>query len=254
MEEKILKLAEVFKEKTKKECYKVTVVDGEVGILDDKLGGNPYLPVGEEYPKDKSGEYMPLLLQVNLKNVDLKGYPKKGILEIFTDKALNWPCEYAIKYFEEGLEYQTEFPEIDVSKYILNTSFKIELEKTIAHMPIGDYRFNDVLCSAANELFGCSYTDYFDLEEFFGDSKWFDSFYEKLNNPGIVIGGYADFTQTDPRDYELENKDECLFKLDSNYDYDVFYIGDSGILFALISQEDIEECKFEEAVVDWDCC
>lgn len=77
MEEKILKLAEVFKEKTKKECYKVNVVDGEVGILDDKLGGKPYLPVGEEYPKDNSGEYMPLLLQVNLKNIDLKGYPKK---------------------------------------------------------------------------------------------------------------------------------------------------------------------------------
>ena len=56
MEEKILKLAEVFKEKTKKECYKVNVVDGEVGILDDKLGGKPYLPVGEEYPKDESGE------------------------------------------------------------------------------------------------------------------------------------------------------------------------------------------------------
>lgn len=254
MEEKILKLAEVFKEKTKKECYKVNVVDGDVGILDDKLGGKPYLPVGEEYPKDNSGEYMPLLLQVNLKNIDLKGYPKKGILEIFTDKDVNWPCEYVIKYFEEGLEYQTELPEIDTKNYILNTSVKIELEKTIAHMPIGDYRFNDVLCSTANELFGCSYTDYFDLEEFFDNPDWFDTFYGEIENPSIVIGGYADFTQTDPRDYELEDKDECLFKLDSNYDYDVFCIGDSGILFALISQEEIEECKFEEAVVDWDCC
>ena len=37
-------------------------------------------------PKDKDGNYMPLLLQVNLKNVDLVNFPKKGILEIFTDK------------------------------------------------------------------------------------------------------------------------------------------------------------------------
>ena len=156
MKEKFLKAIEIFKQKTVKECYKVSYEEKEVGILDDKLGGTPYLPINEEYPVTSKGTPMGLLLQVNLKNVDLKGYPKKGILEIFTDKDVNWPCEYVIKYFEEGLEYQTEFPKIDVSNYILNTSVKIELEKTIAHMPIGDYRFNDVLCSTANELFGFS--------------------------------------------------------------------------------------------------
>ena len=48
-----------------------------------------------------------------------------------------------------------------------------------------------------------------------------------------------------------ENRDECLFKLDSCGSYDKISIGDSGILFALISQEDIENKNFENAIVDW---
>ena len=31
-------------------------------------------------------------------------------------------------------------------------------------------------------------------------------------------------------------------------------IGDSGIIFAFISKEDIESGNFENAIVDWDCC
>lgn len=51
-----------------------------------------------------------------------------------------------------------------------------------------------------------------------------------------------------------ENKDECLFKLDSGMDFNKFMIGDAGILFTLISKEDITNCKFGKALVDWDCC
>ncbi len=84
MEEKFKKVVEKFKEATEKECYKVLLLEDAPGIMDDKIGGQPYLPIGEEYPKDKDGNFMPLLLQVNLKNVDLANFPKKGILEIFT--------------------------------------------------------------------------------------------------------------------------------------------------------------------------
>ena len=71
----------------------------------------------------------------------------------------------------------------------------------------------------------------------------------------MTLGGYADFTQTDPRAYEKEKTTltECLLKVDSCGDYE-FYIGDSGILSVLISKEDLEQCRFENAVLDWDCC
>lgn len=254
MEEKFNEVIKLFKERTEKECYKIEIVDSEPSILDDKIGGVPYLPIGEEYPQDDKGNYLALLLQVNLKNIDLKGYPQKGILEIFTDSEVDYPCRYSVKYFEEGLEYQKELPDIDLSDYIVNKSYKITLAKSISYMSVNDYRFNEVISSIVNEVFNTSFKYCGELDDYFGEFDWFDKLNNSYENNAITIGGYADFTQTDPRYDMSENKDECLFKLDSWADYDKIFIGDSGILFTLISQKDIEECKFENAFVDWDCC
>ena len=108
-QEKIDLITKKFEEKTRKDCYAIHFIDEEPKILDDKIGGKPYLPVGEKYPTDKKERPLPLMLQVNLKNVDLPNFPKKGILEIFTDT--NWPLNYQVKLFEEGLNYLTELPE-----------------------------------------------------------------------------------------------------------------------------------------------
>lgn len=72
--------------------------------LDDKIGGIPYLPTNEKWPVDKNGNQLSLLLQVNLRNVQLEDFPNAGILEIFTESPLNWPCEYVVKIFEDSLE------------------------------------------------------------------------------------------------------------------------------------------------------
>lgn len=47
MEEKFSKVIELFKEATKKECYKIDLVDEGPSILDNKLGGKPYLPMSD---------------------------------------------------------------------------------------------------------------------------------------------------------------------------------------------------------------
>ena len=57
--------------------------------------------------------------------------------------------------------------------------------------------------------------------------------------------------QEDPRTAK-DNRDECLFKLDSLFDKDV-YIGDNGILTVTISAENLKNCKIDKAVLDWDC-
>lgn len=254
MDEKFSKVIELFKEKTKKDCYKINTVDGEPSILDDKIGGKPYLPIGEEYPKDKKGNNLALLLQVNLKNIDLDGYPKKGILEIFTDAKVDYPCEYSIKYFNDELEYQTELPDIDISNYIVNKPYKIVLSKDTSYMPLNDYRFIKTFTPIVNEVFGTSIKNYGELDDYFDSFAWYDKLRDGYVNYAITLGGYADFTQSDPRFDMKENKDECLFKLDSWANYDKFFIGDSGILFVIISQKDVENCNFENAIVDWDCC
>ena len=47
MEEKFSKVIELSKEATKKECYKIDLVDEEPATLDDKLGGKPYMPMSD---------------------------------------------------------------------------------------------------------------------------------------------------------------------------------------------------------------
>ncbi len=254
MEEKFFKVVEMFKENTKKDCYKISLLEGEPTILDDKIGGKPYLPIGEEYPKNKNGEPLALLLQVNLKNIDLDGYPKKGILEIYTDKDVDYPCQYSIKYFKEDLEYQTDLPNVDSSHYIVRNGLKISLSKDICYMSINDYRFIKIMCDIVNQVYGTAFNTYDDLDDYFTEFSWYDKLSDECENPSITVGGYPDFTQQDPRYDIKENKDECLFKLDSMEDLKTFSIGDSGILFVLISKEDIQKCNFENGFVDWDCC
>ena len=253
MNDKLLKLIEVYKVKTQKECYRVEYVKEEPDILDNKIGGKPYLPVGVEYPKDKNGEYMPLLLQVNLKDIDWEGYPKNGILEIFIDKNLSWPCDYVIKFFKEGLEYQTIFPFIDLENFIVREALKINLFKDICHMPESDYRFIDTIISIIKEMYNVEVENIDDISDFFEDEDWQEKFYNIIKRHSITIGGYADFTQSDPRDSINSDMEECLFKLDSNEDFNLFLIGDCGILFALISKKALKDGAFDKGIIDWDC-
>lgn len=256
MKEKFLKAVEIFKEKTRKECYKIVLVDGEPSITDNKLGGTPYLPIGCSYPLDSDGNPMGLILQVDLKEVDLEGYPKVGILQVYADAKGNWPMQYEIKYLREGQEYRTDLPTIDDSSFYIVNPRKIKLEKAVAYMSFNDYRFFDIFCPILNEVFGTDLKNYGGVSDYFeenGFDEWVDVLLDNIDSPSACIGGYPDFTQDDPRplDRDLE---ECLFKLDSVLSFDDIYIGDSGIMFCFISKKDIETCNFENAFLDWDCC
>ena len=91
------------------------------------------------------------------------------------------------------------------------------------------------------------------LENFINDIRY-GNIYELMehNHPRACLGGYADFTQDDPR-YPEDNRDFCLFKLDSLL-HESLYIGDCGILTVTISPEDLKSGNVDKAVVDWDCC
>lgn len=248
----IEKILELFKERTKKECYSFEIEEDMPHILDNKIGGRPYIPLGEEYPLDKNGNPMVLLLQINLENIDLKNYNKEGILEIFVDRELSCPCEYKIKHFKNNLEYREDITEVE--NMIVQKPLKITLVKEVEHMPISDYRFVDTLSKIIEEVTGNKTNDVFEIEDFFTEND--TDMYEEFLNMNILFGdfgGYADFTQTDPRPLEdAPEKTECLFKIDSNL-ADEIMIGDSGIIFGLISKEDIEKERYENTVVDWDC-
>jgi len=252
----IEKIMELYKARTAKECYRIEIEEnGTPSIFDDKIGGLPYIPVGEEYPVDKNGDPMILLVQINLENIKLDGYQQEGILEIFIDKECSWPCDYKVKYFKNITEYRKDFSEINFENYIYEKPLKIKLIKDVEHMPLSDYRFVNVMAQVIKEVTGNELNSYSDIEEFF-EKNGYDMYDElqKINIFPANIGGYADFTQTDPRPIkDFEEKIECLVKIDSNLGHG-FMIGDSGIIFAFVSKEDIESRNFVNAIVDWDCC
>ena len=250
------KIMELYKERTKKECYRIEIEEGVTpSIMDDKIGGIPYLPVGEEYPLDKDNNPMILLIQINLANIQLEDYPQEGILEIFIDKECTWPCDYKIKYFKDITEYRNDLTEIDFNNYIYEQPLKIKLVKDIEHMPITDYSFSKVMAEVIKEVAGVELRNYHAIQDFFDRNGYdiYDELYTINLFPGN-ISGYADFTQTDPRPIKnAEDKVECLIKIDSNLEHGIM-IGDSGIIFSFISKEDIKSGNFTNAIVDWDCC
>ena len=245
--ENIYEIAMEYAEKTAKECYKLVKVEDETPfIMENKLGGMPYIPKGNRVPRDTNGNYMALLLQVNLGEVHLDGYPNTGILEIFGTKEIDWPQEFKILYFEENLEPELELPVVETENFFIVEPIKVELEKTIVHMPLTDYRATDVF----NEIirkYGVQVNSIYDLED-----EAIDRLQEAIIIAPATIGGYADFTQSDPRSEE-DDRNECLFKLDSLFDNNVF-IGDAGILTVTGSKEDLKEKYLDQFVLDWDCC
>ena len=254
-----VKLSEVikeYKELTKKECYGIEVIEDEIpDILDDKIGGTPYLPVGVEWP-----EGMNLLLLVNLKNIELEHFPKEGILEIFVSSDCDSPCETKVFIFDEGLEYQTDLPEQDMDEFFVTEALKIKLEKVIEHMPINNDEGNKKFCDMIKKYFDFqdeeieieefAQLDYY--EEFFEDQEDVEA-YNNIDD-GVTkanIGGYPAYTQENEGMFDL-NEDICIFKLDS-YLNDSVNIGDSGILNITMSMEDFKKRDFSNVSGYWDC-
>ncbi len=245
--ENIFEIVNEYAEKTAKECYKLIKVEDETPfIMESKLGGMPYIPKGKSVPRDTNGDYMALLLQINLSDIKMEGYPESGILEIFSSKKIDYPQEYKILYFEDNLEPELELPFVETEDFFVMKPMKVELKKTIVHMPLTDYRstsiFNEII-----KKYGTQINSIYDL-----DKDIINRLQDAIITVQATIGGYADFTQDDPR-MEEDNRDECLFKLDSLFDRNIF-IGDAGILTVTGSKEDLKENNFDSFVLDWDCC
>lgn len=258
-------MVEEYKARTTKPCMRLEFNEDEPTPLKNKIGGIPYLPVGEEWPTTKKGDRMALILQVNLKDVTLPDWPKEGILEVFGDNLSDWPNQYAVRLFKEGLEYQKNLTMPGVET-IVQKGYCFDMFPDTITMPLSDYRFEtvmvDIIKKKANVELKPKYKDISDwLEQFdFGTRKtksgktvkvhW--SEYVSKETPYLTIGGYANFTQYDIRDLG-DPRTECLFKIDSCYDWNIIDLGDAGIMSGVISPEDLKKSNFDKAEMTWDC-
>lgn len=256
---------------TKRDVVRLSFVDGEPSIFDSQLGGTPYWEDGNEYPLDKDGVPMFFLGQLNFSLLpNLSDLPKDGILQFFIsatdgifgldfDEQTNqanfrivfWGSPKLEKYIPAKIAYSFFSPD----KHTLPLYSKVKLAGA----------FEDDYWGSVDEYVGnflsVSADEKVEVLE--------DAIYEEeaLSGTGHKIGGYAFFTQSDPRPYVKNSPDKhfndtdnpwiLLLQLDSetaSWDNSIDLMwGDAGVANFFIRKNDLLNLDFSNVLYNWDC-
>ena len=216
-------------------------------IIQSKFLGFPYLPNDVQYPKDKKGKPMIMLAQINFAEIPyLAGYPTSGILQFFIPST-DWydMDDYKVLFHDNiTLAYQKDFAFLTKALYDecpVYCEHSLIFEKFVEYGGTEDCRFN-------LEFAG---KDYFDFYETLTkvEQKQMDNIFDAT---GHKIGGYAYFTQDDPRGYDSTKKsDVLLLQIDTD---DKIMFGDSGVANLFITPEHLRLKQLDKAYFNWDCC
>ncbi|WGH75797.1 DUF1963 domain-containing protein [Tenacibaculum tangerinum] len=232
----------------KAEPRKEAILEDKLNLKDSKFLGIPFYPKNKKYPRDKKEKPMIMVAQLNFEQIPaLEYFPKEGILQLFLSPT-DWYDEDATIIYHSKEELNQELLE----------DFSFIAIEDYEEMPI--YKLHQLFFEKDIDK-GGSEDSQFDFL-FNGESYW--SFTENLNETqetqfheyfdasGHKIGGYAEFTQADPRDYTSENKEDIqLLQIDTD---EHIMFGDSGLGHIFISRESLRLKDFSKAYFYWDCC
>ncbi len=252
----------------KKPMLMFSPVRADCGIFDSKLGGVPYYPRDMEYPAVLEGKLkgrpLHLLAQLNFGTIPhIEGFPESGILQLFVgcdgDDMMGMDFEdgtrqnrFRVIYHsdiitDESLLYSvSDMPESDEEDGSLPFKGEFRLVPSVPTMcgvSVCDHNFDDVIAQIENKL------------EQHGIDTYF--LYDRCSRTGCHTGGYAYFTQDDPRGYNQDYVmfDTLLFQLDSEGDgEDEIMWGDCGVGNFFINSEDLKKTDFTRVLFNWDCC
>lgn len=226
-----------------------------------KFGHYPKIPAGFEYPKDAEGNFMYPLAQINFKEVPaLTGYPTSGFLQFYINAyddsfGLNFETsnqiqkDFRVLFFEEDAvkNHATDFTFLqEIIKTDNSPIYKphsISFTTAEEYIGSGDVRFekdgNNIMLSLQKQ--------YPDIEDEIGEA-----FYDDFTSGGHKIGGYAYFTQDDPRNYD-KILSEYILLLQIDTDDEIMW-GDSGVGNFFIHPDDLAKKDFSKVLYNWDCC
>lgn len=225
-----------------------SVLSDPLPVKQSKFLGKPFLPVGRTYPRDKSGKAMPLLTQLNFSQIPpLEFFPKKGILQLYLADENWYDDEYKVVFIREDeleVKPQTEFSflnEILYDELPVHKIHRLEFVKKTENGGTEDSQFNMTF----NRL------DFWDFHETLNEEQQ-KELLDYFDGAGHKLGGYAEFTQSDPRDCDSSKSNDIqLLQIDVD---DFIMFGDSGLGHIFISLEDLQKRDFEQAYFYWDCC
>jgi uncharacterized protein YwqG len=226
--------------------------NSELTLLESKFGGEPYWPSGQEYPKDAQGEPLHLLAQIECAALPpLEGFPTLGLLQFYVaseemyglnlDNLLD-QSNFRVVYFSEVDENIAlrDFSFLGEAKNLpITQSYSLTFEKQWAPVAPEDIAFEQIFESSPYEFF----------EQFDEEIK---AEYLKLAVPyGHKIGGYAHFTQEDPRFWdEAYESYQLLLQIDSQEEGILW--GDRGIGNFFIKPDDLHNLDFSKVLYHWD--
>jgi uncharacterized protein YwqG len=231
----------------------------DIKRTESSFGYYPFIPTGFNYPVDKNGAPMIPLAQLNFSEIpNLIDYPTKGILQFYIanddcygldfDNQYN-PDSFRVIYIEnpdeQKLNPDTSFLDsiIDSENSPVFKPHRLNFTKKVDYIGLNDYRSNS---------HDFSVNDW--LKKYTGDTnnKLEDLSYNLFATNGHKIGGYAYFTQTDPREYIKDTQSSILlFQMDSD---DEIMWGDVGVGNFFIHPNDLINKDFSKVMYNWDCC
>lgn len=224
------------------------LADGEtLPLTQSKFLGKPYLPAGTDYPFDKNGKPMIMLAQINFSETDfLEHYPESGIFQLFVSPT-DWYDMEDFKIFfhpDAHKEHQQQFDFLTKELYSespIDCEHWLSFSKGVEYGATDDFRFD----------YSFNGMDLYDFEETLNEEekKIFDSL---ICSGDHKIGGYAFFTQSDPRDYDSSRENDLLL-LQIDGDEQIMF-GDAGVSNVFINADDLKKRDFSRAYFNWDCC
>jgi Uncharacterized protein conserved in bacteria len=254
-------------ERIKKSIKPYVEIKGRLGSTlpwESKFRGLPYMPIGFEYPKDSKGEPMILLAQINYSEVPhIEPFPEKGILQFYICKnddtyGLNWnnlteQKDFRVIYFpdvvEDIFELVSDFNFIEnIDVDMLPIQEEVKLEFNIKYSPVtsGDFQFDKLIGKSLFNIIDEALTDSNNAED---EDKLYDTF----SLAGHRMGGYAFFTQCDPREGSHEDHKTLLLQVGSDSDIYIMW-GDVGVANLFIKESDLKSLDFSNVLYTWDCC
>lgn len=219
------------------------------------FGYYPCLPKYFPYPVDSDNNYMYPLAQINCNEIPaLNNYPSSGYLQFYIAMndvyGINFDdlqdqSTFRVLYFtnEEVADFKTDYSFLDAT---LNSEYKpvdkphtLQFSLKDEYFGMADARFDDKHMKSLEEIIG-KYPSI--------SSKLEDYVWENESN-GHKIGGYAFFTQTDPRQ-DVHEDYILLLQIDSD---EAILWGDVGVANFFIHPDDLAKKDFSKVMYSWDC-
>jgi uncharacterized protein YwqG len=232
-------------------------VEDDLSPTTSKLMGIPYIPSLEDYPLGTDERPMLFMAQINFDELTQQGlhladYPTTGLLQFFCEADDLWGLAGDIKVIYHQDLSKPSLMNDDIDEVLEYTPSPIEGIHRL------EFSLQKEFCGFADEA---GHADFYQThpewqalsKEEQHDFITYLLNYERLNNAGTKLGGFAFFTQQDPRhndSYDLK----LLFQIDSdNETTSQICWGDNGVGNWFISREDLKNLNFSNVLFSWDC-